>query len=83
MDKFWLWLKEKYFSESIILEGVYNGTGEVPIQMLIGYMIEYLNEINLSYNLFSSSIDYCYIYLTGLIESYNDLIEKDKKKKNL
>ncbi len=80
MDNFWIWLKSKYFIESIILDGANIGTGNIPEQMLIGYMIEYLNEIKLSYKLLSSSVDYCYSYLKGLIESYNALIEKNKQK---
>ncbi len=81
MDKFWTWFKKKYSIESIIFEGVTIGIGNIPEQMLIGYMIEYLNENEFRYNLISLSIDDCYLHLKYLIECYNDSIEKVKKNK--
>ncbi len=76
LDNFWTWFKKKYSIESLILEGVNIGFGNIPGQMLIGYMIEYLNEKKFSYNLLSLPVDYCYLYLKCLIECYNDLTEK-------
>ena len=76
MDNFWEWFKKKYYIESIILEGANIGVGNIPEQMLVGYMIEYLNENKSPYNLFSLPIDHYYLYLKSLIERNNDSIEK-------
>ncbi len=72
MDKFWVWFKNKYSIESITLKGVTIGICNIPKQMLIGYMIEYLNENKFPYNLLSLPADYCYKYLKCLIECYDD-----------
>ncbi len=80
MDKFWTWFNKKYSIEAIILEGVTIGIGTIPEQMLIGYMIEYLNENEFHYNLISLPVDDCYLYLKCLIECYNDSMKKVKKK---
>jgi len=68
MDKFWEWFKKKYSIESIILKGVNIGICNIPEQMLIGYMIEYLDENKFPYHLLSLPVDYCYLYLKYLIE---------------
>ena len=72
MNDFWAWFNKKYSIESIILEGVKIGIGNIPEQMLIGYMIEYLIENKSSYDLFSLPADRCYLYLKSLIECHND-----------
>ena len=77
MDNFWEWFKEKYYIESIILEGVNIGVGNISEQILVGYMIEYLDENKSPYNLFSLPVDHCYLYLKSLIECHNDSIEKN------
>ena len=66
MNDFWTWFNKKYSIESIILEGVKTGIGNIPEQMLIGYMIEYLNDNNFSYNIFSLPVDHCYVYLKSI-----------------
>jgi len=77
MNNFWTWLKSRHYGESIIFETLELAIGNIPKQMIIGYMIEYLNERKFSYNLFSLLVDYCYLYLKCLIECYGDLIEKN------
>ena len=55
MKKLLKWIQEKYLIDSIILKGASVKTGNIPEPMLIGYMIEYCNEYNISFNIIDNS----------------------------
>ncbi len=69
MISFWNWLNKKYSDESDILEMIKITTGFLPEKLLIGYMIDYCNDQNISYQVIShADIKQTYSYLKQKID---------------
>ncbi len=69
MISFWNWLNKKYSDESDILEMIKITTGFLPEKLLIGYMIDYCNDHNISYHVIShADIKQTYSYLKQKID---------------
>ena len=71
MQKLLDWIRNKYMIDSIILEGAKARSGGIPKQMLIGYMIEYCNEHDLSLHLLNNpNLEQVFNYLKTKLKNY-------------